>query len=104
MWPFFSSGGSVGAIGEAARGRPAAAPCAPDVGAGGGRRRAVGWVGRGAVRWAGPAGGRVVGWAGQKVVAQWGRGGKSAGKRKRRLGRKARWAESDGENSFLNTN
>jgi hypothetical protein len=37
-------------------------------------------------------------------VAEWGRGGKSGGKRKRRLGRKAGWAESDGENYFLNKN
>jgi hypothetical protein len=43
---FFSSGGSVGATGEAVRGRLAAAPCTPGVGAGGGRRRAVGWAGR----------------------------------------------------------
>jgi hypothetical protein len=85
MRPFFSSGGSVGATGKAARGRLAVAPCALGLGAGGGRRRAVGW-------------------AGQKAVAQWGRGGKSAGKRKRRLGRKAGWAESDGENSFPNKN
>jgi hypothetical protein len=45
-----------------------------------------------------------VGWAGWKAVAQWGRGGKSAGKRKRRLGRKVGWAESDGENYFPNKN
>jgi hypothetical protein len=85
MWPFFSSGGSVGATGEAARGWPAVAPCTPGVAAKGGRRRAVGWADR-------------------KAVAQWGRGGKSSGKRKRRLGRKAGWVESDGENYFPNKN
>jgi hypothetical protein len=31
MWPFFSSGGGVGANVEAARGRPAAAPCLASV-------------------------------------------------------------------------
>jgi hypothetical protein len=56
MRPFFSSGGSVGATGEAARGRPAVAPCAPGVGVGGGRRRKVGGASRGAVRWVGPVG------------------------------------------------
>jgi hypothetical protein len=48
---FFSSGGGVGATVEAARGRPMAAPSAPDVGAGGGRRWPVGPCG-----WPGPAG------------------------------------------------
>jgi hypothetical protein len=39
---FLSSGGGDGATVEAARGRLAAAPCAPGVGAGGGRRWLVG--------------------------------------------------------------
>jgi hypothetical protein len=42
---FFPSGGGVGATVEAARGRPVAAPCAPGVGAGGGRRWPVGSCG-----------------------------------------------------------
>jgi hypothetical protein len=71
---------------EAARGRPAAAPCAPDVGAGGGRRWPVGSCGR-----LGRPGGR--GPVGE------GRENRSAEKI---LGRKAGWAESDRENSFLN--
>jgi hypothetical protein len=91
---FFSSGGSVGATGEAVRGRPVAAPCAPSVGAGGGRRRAMGWAGRGACGGLGRL-------EGCDLV---GKGGKLAGKRKRRLGRKAGWAESDGENSFPDKN
>jgi hypothetical protein len=84
---FFSFGGGVGATVKAARGRPAAAPCAPGVGAGGGRRWPVGPCG-----WAGPTG---------RPRPSGGGEGKSAGK-KRRLGRKAGWAESDGENSFPN--
>jgi hypothetical protein len=48
---FFSSDGGVGATVEAARGRLAATPCAPGVGAGGGRRWPVGSCG-----WAGLAG------------------------------------------------
>jgi hypothetical protein len=66
---FFSSGGGVGATVEAARGRPAAAPCTPGFGAGG-RRKVAGW----AVR---------VGWAGWKAKAQWEGEGKSAGKKKK---------------------
>jgi hypothetical protein len=42
---FFPSGGGVRTTVEAARGRPAAAPCAPGVGAGGGRRWPVGAYG-----------------------------------------------------------
>jgi hypothetical protein len=49
MRPFFSSGGGVGATVEAARGRPAAAPCALGFGAGG-RRKVAGWAVR--VGWA----------------------------------------------------
>jgi hypothetical protein len=87
MWPFFSSGGGVGATVEAARGRPAAAPCALGFGAGG-RRKVAGW----AVR---------VGWAGRMAEAQWEGEGKSAGKKKD-------WAERPdgpkvtGKNSFPN--
>jgi hypothetical protein len=84
---FFSSGGGIGATVEAARGQPAATPCAPDVGVGGGRRWPVGPCG-----WTGPAGRPRPSGGGQ---------GKSAGKKKR-LGRKAGWAESVGENSFPN--
>jgi hypothetical protein len=83
MWPFFSSGGSVGATGEAARGRLTTAPCAPGVGAGGGRRRAVGWAGPagGAVRWARPAG------------RLWPSGG---GEENRPVKEKEEWAERPG--------
>ena len=52
---FFSYGGSVGATGEAVRGRLAAAPCTPGVGAGGGRRRA--WAGLGRPKGQGRGGG-----------------------------------------------
>jgi hypothetical protein len=84
---FLSSGGGDGATVEAARGRLAAAPCAPGVGAGGGKRWLVGPCG-----WAGPA---------RRSRPSGGGEGKSAGKKKR-LGRKAGWVESDGENSFPN--
>jgi hypothetical protein len=80
---FFSSGGGVGATVEAARGRPTVAPCAPG-GAGGGRRWPVGPCG-----WAGPAGRPRPSGGGER---------KSAGKKKK----KKDWAESDGEDSFLN--
>jgi hypothetical protein len=60
---------------EAARGRPAAVPCAPDVGAGGGRRWPVG-----------PCGG--LGWPG-------GRGPVGEG-RENRLVKKRDWAERPG--------
>jgi hypothetical protein len=88
MRPFFSSDGAVGVTVEAAQGRPAAAPCTLGFGAGG-RRKVAGWAMR-------------VGWAGRKAEAQWEGEGKSAGKKKETLGRKAGWAESDGENSFPN--
>jgi hypothetical protein len=68
MQLFFSSGGGIGATVEAARGRPAAAPCALGFSAGG-RRKVAGW----AVR---------MGWAGRKAEAQWEGEGKSAGKKK----------------------
>jgi hypothetical protein len=42
MQPFFSSGGSVGATVEAARGRPVAAPCLPSVR----QEEDDGWLGR----------------------------------------------------------
>jgi hypothetical protein len=67
MRPFFSSGGGIGATVEAARGRPAAVPCALGFSARG-RRKVAGW----AVR---------VGWAGRKAEAQWEGEGKSAGKK-----------------------
>jgi hypothetical protein len=86
MQPFFSFSGGVGATVEVARGRLAEAPCALGLGAGG-RRKVAGWAMR-------------VGWAGRKAEAQWEGEEKSVGKKKR-LGRKAGWAESDGENSFL---
>jgi hypothetical protein len=84
MRPFFSSGGGIGATVEAARGRPAAASCAPDFGAGGRRKVAVG----------------LCGWAGGPRPS--GKGRENRPVKKRRLGRKARWAERDGENSFPN--
>jgi hypothetical protein len=65
---FFSSGGGIGATVEAAQGRPMAAPCVPDVGAGGGRRWPIGPCG-----WAGPAG---------RLRPSGGGEGKSAGKKK----------------------
>jgi hypothetical protein len=51
------------------------------------RKKVAGW----AMRWAGPAG---------RPRPSGGGEGNSAGKK--RLGRKAGWAESDGENSFPN--
>jgi hypothetical protein len=86
MRPFFSSGGGVGATMEAARGRPAVAPCALGFGAGG-RRKVAGWAER-------------VGWAGRPRPSGNGRENRSV--KKKRRGRKAGWAESDGKNSFLN--
>jgi hypothetical protein len=65
---FFSSGGGDGETVEAARGRPVAAPCAPDVSAGGGRRWPVG-----PCRWAGPVG---------RPRPSGGGEGKSAGKKR----------------------
>jgi hypothetical protein len=53
---------------EAARGRPAAAPCALGFGAGG-RRKVAAWAMR-------------VGWAGRKAEVQWEGEGKSASKKK----------------------
>jgi hypothetical protein len=67
MRPFFSSSGGVAATVEAARGRPAAAPCVLGFGAGG-RRKLAGWAMR-------------VGWAGRKAEAQWEGEGKLAGKK-----------------------
>ena len=87
MRPFFSSGSGVGATVEAARGRSAAAPCALGFGAGGRRKVAGGPCG-----WAGPAG-----WPRPS-----GKGRENRPVKKRRLGRKAGWAEHDGENSFPN--
>jgi hypothetical protein len=87
---FISSGGGVGATVEAARGRPAAAPCALGSGAGGRRRWPVRPCG-----WAGPVG---------RLRPSGGRGGKIGRLEKKErgswLGRKAGWAESDGEILF----
>jgi hypothetical protein len=81
MQPFFSSGGGVGATVEAA-------PCAFGFGAGG-RRKVAG----GPCRWAGPVG--------RPRPSGKGRENRPV-KKKEKLGRKARWAESDRENSFPN--
>jgi hypothetical protein len=87
MRSFFSSGGGVGATVEAARGRPAAAACALGFGAGGRRKVAGGPCG-----WAGLAG----------RLRPTGKGRGNRPVKKEKLGRKAGWAESDGENSFPN--
>jgi hypothetical protein len=88
---FFSSGGGVG-VDPGGGARPA-----------GGAVRARLRCGR-KKKVAGSA--MRVGWAGREADAQWGRGGrKTAGWKKKNgpwLGRKARWAERDGENSFQN--
>jgi hypothetical protein len=65
----------------------AAASCAPGVGAGGGRRWPVG-----------PCGG--LGRPGGRGPV--GEGRENRPVKKRRLGRKAGWTKSDGENSFPN--
>jgi hypothetical protein len=50
--------------------------------------------------------GAWAGWAGREAEAQWEEGGRGQKKNKNgpRLGRKAGWAGSDGENSFPNKN
>jgi hypothetical protein len=63
MRPFFSSGGGIGATVEAARGRPAAAPCLASV-----REAEAHWGGKGKLAsWKkkknGPRLGRKAGWA-----------------------------------------
>jgi hypothetical protein len=81
MRPFFSSGGGVGATMEAARGRPAAAPCLASVR----EEEDDGWLGRdgGLGHW--------------EAEAQWKGEEKSAGWKKKNgswLGETAEWAES----------
>jgi hypothetical protein len=73
MRPFFSYGGGVGATVEAAREEEERWPVGP-------------------CGWAGPAG----------RPRPSGKGRENRLVKKRRLGRKAGWAESDGENSFPN--
>jgi hypothetical protein len=81
MQPFFSSGGGVGATMEAARGRPAAAPCLASVR----EEEDDGWLGRDG------------GLGHREAEAQWKGEEKSAGWKKKNgswLGQKAGWAES----------
>jgi hypothetical protein len=68
--------------------RPAGGGAVLGFGAGGRIRPVAGWA-------------VMVGWASREAEAQWGRGGK-IGRLEKKLGRKAGWAESDGENSFPN--
>jgi hypothetical protein len=89
---FFSSGGGVG-VDPGGGARPTSGTVRARLRCGR-KKKVAGW----AVR---------LGWASREAEAQWGRGGrKMAGWKKKKngpwLGRKARWAESDGEISFPN--